>query len=104
MPREIEPFLAQAQATYTTALETPEYLSALAAHGYPASELEANLAQLQTLVSAISALGAASAAAKLATAQRENAVNDLETWLRRFRAVARYALRDQPELAEPIHV
>lgn len=102
LPRDFEQFIAHAQATYAAALATPEYLAVLSGRGFTADALEANAAALTAVVDTFTAWRAAYTAAARATAQRNAALYEMENWMQEFRAVLRFAARQQiPAPATP---
>jgi hypothetical protein len=95
---DLQKFLTAARTSYDVALNTAAYLTELARFGYAQAALEAARGLLDALAAADAAQEAAKAAALQATRQRDAAVADLDAWLRRFRTVAKIAVRGRPDL------
>lgn len=104
VPRERETWLAHAQASYTTALNTPAYLDVFEAHGYTATVLQANLAEVANVVALMNQVRAQRAHAVQATETRTGALVALDVWLARFLAVTEYATHARPDLWRKVNV
>jgi hypothetical protein len=66
--------------------------------------VEANLAELGAWLDAWNAHQLARAQAIAATDSRDRAVRALDLWMAQFRAVVRYAARDQPTLLHQLNI
>ena len=97
VPKDREKFLTLARTSYTAARKAP-YAETLAAYGFDADALDAAKAELDALNDAQSRRQYADGVARDATLTRDHAVETLETWINRFRRIARVALRDRPGL------
>lgn len=98
LPRDAEAWLTHAQASYTTALNTPAYLEVLEEHGYPTAILQTNLQDIENIVALSNEVRMQRAQAVRATENRTLAHTALEVWLTRMRAVAQYATHARPDL------
>ena len=97
VPKDREKFLTLARTSYTAARNAP-YTEILAAYGFDTAALDAAEAELDALNNAHSHRQHADGAARDATVARDQAVEELEAWISRFRRIARVALRDRPGL------
>lgn len=78
--------------------------SVIAAYGVSAEEIAQTQAMVQALTEARDQQVANKGAAQHGTQERNQALNELKDWMRDFRYVARFALRDEPQLLESIGI
>jgi hypothetical protein len=98
VPADREQFLTTAHAAYDAGLGNAEWGARLAPHGYDQAALQAEQAKLAALAQAAVKHETARAAAQRATTERDAAGQALDSWWNKFRAVARVALRERPDL------
>ena len=98
VPQDTEKMMALARSAYTAALERAEYDSSLEDVKYPPERLQLLLAQVDALYGPISAAEHAKTEALRITRERNAAVDAMEEWHRRFKTVARFAVRGRPDL------
>ena len=104
LPRDLQKFLTAARASYTTALNTPDYLSVLAQNGYPAATLQALLDDLDALITADNAQTQAEGNAARALQQRDATASTLTTFMGQFKTAAQIALRGRPDLLQKLNL
>ena len=97
-------WMEQAGTFYDNALSTPEVTAALERFNVTVDDLTEG----QTRVLAVSALNRAQekekGIAQRKTAQRDAAMDALDTWMSEFRAVARIALAEDPQQLEKLQI
>jgi hypothetical protein len=98
VPADLEKFLTLATAAYTSALQHTDYLAALALRGLDQTAIQAEQAKLEALIQASADHETAKALAIRATAERNAAAKDLDTWWSQFRAIAQVTFKDRPDL------
>ena len=103
-PRDVSKFITMAHATYRTVLETPAFLTAMEPVGYTAADIEELDTQITALEQAETAHRNALSHIHATKLRRDEAVMKMDAWMTRFRAIARIALRDRPELAKMLDV
>lgn len=96
--------LAQARRFYTVALGTPELQMRLAQAGITQDRLEGGRGLVAQVDHSVLAQTAARSAAQQATRRRDEAMGRLDKWMAAFRAVARLALSDRPELLSKLGI
>ena len=102
LPYDLQEMIQLARTAYQAALSDAAALEVLTSSGYSAAKLQAALAGLDDAIAANNAQAAARTTAIYTTRQRREAFDALETWLVQFRAVARIATRERPDLAARI--
>jgi hypothetical protein len=101
-PRSLSGWLRSARILYSNILETPDALEVLARFGYTAERLQAELHDVEEVERLhVKQLGEKSAAQQ-STQQRDEALDELCNWFSDFRAIARIALYDDPQLLEAL--
>lgn len=95
-------FLDQARVLYQGALAQPALVTALTAVGYPATRLEAELADITALEAADIQQEAQKAEAKAGTAAQKAALTELNAWVKRFTGIVVPALKDRPNLLDKL--
>ncbi len=91
-------YMAQAQQFYDGALNSDIYLAALDTKGIEKKELEAAKASLKGLKQLADAQKKETGEAQAATAARDAAYDELDAWVRDFKATAAIELEDMPGL------
>ena len=103
VPLDLQKFVTTARASYTAA-RTELFLGALSAHGWKIEQITAAEEQLSVLNEAEVAQQEAIGAATTARAARDAAHRSLIEWVRRFRRIARLALREEEGLKRMVGV
>lgn len=98
-PRNLEAVILNARATYTAALEMPEYAAALEAYQYTPERLQSLLAEAEALYTFIAQANDTRGASQRATRERVQTLAALDEWMRGFRIAARIIAREHRELA-----
>jgi hypothetical protein len=96
--------MAQAKAFYTNALASDEILAALAKKGITSADLQTAQAKLAELEMKEAAKFEKRGKAQNATAERDNAIDDLLERYREFIDTARVAFRKTPQLLEKLGI
>jgi len=102
-PRSVAGLLRVAGTLSDNAAD-PEIAALLAAHGYTAERIADILAAFEALRQAYEAQQAAKGLTQQATQDLRAAMSALDQWLSQFRAVARVALRDNPQYLEELGI
>jgi hypothetical protein len=97
--RKVEAWLLQASDFYRVAAT---HSNTLAPHGLGAEEISQSAAMVEALSNARNQRMMKKGDAEEATRQRDTSVKALKAWLRDFRAIAKVALRDSPQLMEAL--
>ena len=98
-PRNLEAVILNARATYTAALEMPEYAAALEAYQYTPERLQSLLAEAEALYTLIAQANETRGASQRATRERVQTIAALDSWMSGFRIAARIIAREHRELA-----
>jgi hypothetical protein len=102
--RSLSGWLRDARILYTNLLDTPDALNAMAGFGYS----EERLRREQQEVNAVEALHSKrlgeKGEAQQATLDRDNALDNICDWYSNFRAIARIALYEKPQLLEALGI
>lgn len=96
--------LAQAKVFYTNLQANPSYLTAMARFGISEANLTEALDLIRQAEEALAEFRKESGESQDATNQRDEAVAELEEWMSDFRAIARIALEDQPQMMEVVGI
>lgn len=96
-PRDLEKFLALAQASYAAGRKAP-YTAKLTLRGYSPTAIDGELAGLKGVANLAKARAIAAGAAQKATETRDTAAKALAAWVSEFRKVAKRTLRERPDL------
>ena len=104
MPRTHAAFITMGLALFDNALATPSVGAALVRYGYTTERLTAERAKILALIEERRVQGAAKGAAQQATAEQNAALAALEEEMSALRAMAKVALRDQPQLLEKLGI
>lgn len=97
-PHDLEIIMAQARASFTAALDMPEYRAELAAYKYTPARLQAMLAEVDTLYALVAQAQETRSAAQRATQTRDAAVQAMDDWMRNLYVAARLVTRGRPDL------
>ena len=98
-PRSLEQVVSNARVSYAAAMSETAYGTALAQLGYTTAKLAAMTDELDALIALRAERDNARTAAVNATRARDDALDNLDTWLRRLRLIVRLGARERPELA-----
>jgi hypothetical protein len=102
--RSLSKWLRHAKILYTNLLEMPNALQTIQTYGYTAERLNRELQDVEKVEQLhVKQLGGKSAAQQ-ATQKRNEAFDELCDWFSDFRAVARVALYDDPQLLEALGI
>lgn len=99
--KDRQKFITQATAAYTNAA-LPAYASTLAECGYPAAALTAARATLAAFYQADTDQSIVEGDATKATADRNIAYEELKTYLKQLKRLAKVALRHRPDLLKKL--
>ena len=103
-PRSLSGWLRSGRILYTNILETPEALNAIVSAGISEQRLHEGLQNIEKIEDLhVKQLGGKSAAQQ-ATQERDKAFDELCDWYSDFRAIARIALYDKPQLLEAMGI
>jgi hypothetical protein len=103
-PRSLSGWLRSARILYSNLPETPDALQVLAGFGYTAERLQKELHDVEEVERLhVKQLSEKSSAQK-STQQRDDAFDELCNWFSNFRAIARIALYDDPQLLEALDI
>ncbi len=83
---------------------TPAIVGILSEYGYSAEKLNSEKTLLDLVVAAHKIQDDETGEAQMATVHRDEAVDDLHEWMRKFYKVAKIALADEPSLLEKIGI
>jgi hypothetical protein len=102
--RSLSGWINDARIMYVNILETPEALDRLAQYGYSDGRLAQELAEVNDVELLHSKRLAEKSEAQLTTVERDKAIDELCNWYSDFRAIARIALYDAPQLLEALGI
>lgn len=102
--RSLSGWLRDARILYTNLLNSPDALEAMARFGYSAEKLNAELAEVNEVENLHSKRLGEKSAAQQSTLERDEAFDTLYKWYSDFRAIARIALYDKPQLLEALGI
>ena len=102
--RSLTGFIEDARMLYNNLLSQPEYLAAAGKFGLTKTRLEAAIQQIDELAHANESYFREKGEAQDATIKRDALFDDLYNWYSDFRAVARLALTDSPQLLEELGI
>jgi hypothetical protein len=100
--QRIDTFLLAAQSFYQGLLSDDAKAEAMSARGAPREELEATLVEVDAVIQRRNDRDALDAEKQQALKTRNTAREALESWIRTLREHAQVALRDTPQLLEPL--
>jgi hypothetical protein len=102
--RSLSGWLRDARILYTNLLNSPEALEGMAKFGYSVEKLNGELAEVNEVENLNSKRLIEKSAAQQSTAERDEAFDTLYKWYSDFRAIARIALYDKPQLLEAMGI
>ncbi len=102
--RSVSGFIEDARILYTNLMEQPEYLQTMSAFGIAKDKLTTALKGIQQLETAYQNYLKERGEAQDSTVKRDRLFDSLYDWYSDFRAVARIALADNPQLMEALGV
>jgi hypothetical protein len=102
--RSLSGWLNDARIMYANILDTPEALTVMAQYGYSPEKLADELAAVDEVELLHSKRLAEKGEAQQTTVERDKAIDELCNWYSDFRAIARIALFDTPQLLEAIGI
>ena len=103
-PRSLSGWIRSARILYSNLLETPEALEVLRGFGYTAERLQEELRDVEEVERLHVKQLSGKSAAQQSTQQRDEALDELCNWFSDFRAIARIALYDDPQLLEALGI
>jgi N-acetyl-anhydromuramyl-L-alanine amidase AmpD len=98
--RSLSGWLNDARILYTNLQETPGALETMMQYGYTVKRLQEEQQQVEEVAQLHSQQLEETGAAQQSTQDRDQAFDDLCDWFSDFRAIARVALYDKPQLLE----
>jgi hypothetical protein len=102
--RSLSGWINDARIMYANILETPEALSMLAQYGYNDEKLAAELDGVDEVEAMHSKRLGEKGEAQQSTVERDKAIDEICNWYSDFRAIARVALYDAPQLLEALGI
>jgi hypothetical protein len=102
--RSLSGWLSDARILYTNLQQTPGALETMALYGYTAERLLEEQQQVEEIAQLHSKQLEETGGAQQSTKDRDNAFDDLCDWYSDFRAIARVALYDKPQLLEALGI
>jgi hypothetical protein len=101
--RSLSGWLNDARVMYTN-LQTPEALEVMAKYGYTAERLQEEYQKVETVAQLHSKRLSETSSAQQSTQERDRALDEVCNWYSDFRAIARVALYDKPQLLEALGI
>jgi hypothetical protein len=102
--RSLSGWLNDARILYTNLQETPGALETMVQYGYTAERLQEEQLQVEEVAQLHSQQLEETAGAQQSTQDRDRAFDELCDWFSDFRAIARVALYDKPQLLEGLGI
>ena len=102
--RSLSGFIKDARTLYRNLLEQPNYLEAVQRFGVTAERLQSALNDIDTIEASHHNFLKEKGEAQTSTIARDQAYDDLYRWYSDFRAVARLALKEHPQLIEKMGI
>jgi hypothetical protein len=102
--RSLSGWLRDARILYTNLLNNPDAMSVIARFGYTPDRLNRELANVNEVENLHSKQLSEKGGAQQATLERDAAFDALYKWYGEFRAIARIALFDKPQLLEALGI
>jgi hypothetical protein len=102
--RSLSGWLRDARIFYANLLNSPDALAVMAGFGYSVEKLEKELQAVNTVEDLHSKQLSEKSGAQQATLERDEAFDELAKWYSSFRAIARIALYDKPQLLEALGI
>jgi hypothetical protein len=103
-PRSLSGWLRSARILYTNLLDTPEALTKMSLFGYTAERLQQEQQAVKEVENLYSKQLSEKGAAQQATVERDKALDEICNWYSDFRAIARVALYEKPQLLEALGI
>jgi hypothetical protein len=102
--RSLSGWLSDARILYTNMQKTPGALETMELYGYSAKRLQEEQQQVEEIARLHSKQLEEKGGAQQSTQERDHAFDDLCNWYSDFRAIARVALYDKPQLLEGLGI
>jgi hypothetical protein len=102
--RSLSGWLRDAKIMYTNVLNSPESLEVMAQYGYTAEKLEKEFQEVIEVERLHTIQLKEKGQAQQSTAERDEAFDALCRWYSKFRAIARIALYEKPQLLEALGI
>jgi hypothetical protein len=102
--RSLSGWLSDARILYTNLQQTPGALETMALYGYTAERLQEEQQQVEEIAQLHSKQLEEKGGAQQSTKDRDHALDELCNWYSDFRAIARVALYDKPQLLESLGI
>jgi hypothetical protein len=102
--KSLSGWLRDARIFYTNLLNSPDALAVMVGFGYSAERLEKELQAVNAVEDLHSKRLSEKSGAQQATIERDEAFDELAKWYSSFRAIARIALYDKPQLLEALGI
>jgi hypothetical protein len=103
-PRSLSGWLRSAKNLYTNLLEIPVALQIIHEYGYTPERIDRELQDVKKVEELHVKQLSEKSAAQIATQNRDKAFDELCKWFSKFRAIARVALYDEPQLLEALGI
>jgi hypothetical protein len=101
--RSLSGWLNDARVLYTN-MQTPEALNVMSAYGYTSERLQKEQQKVEKVAALYGKRLSETGEAQQSTKDRDKAIDDLYDWYTDFRAIARIALYDKPQLLESLGI
>jgi hypothetical protein len=101
--RSLSGWLNDARVMYTN-LQSPEALEVMSKYGYTSERLQKEYQQVEEVSQLHSKRLAETSGAQQSTQERDAAIDEVCNWFSDFRAIARVALYDKPQLLEALGI
>jgi hypothetical protein len=102
--RSLSGWLRDAKIMYTNLLNSPESLAVMAQYGYTVEKLEKEFQEVTEVEQLHSKQLSEKGIAQQSTVERDEAFDALCRWYSKFRAIARIALYEKPQLLEALGI
>ena len=102
--RSLSGWLREAHITYANLLNNPQYIEVMARYGITAARANDGLQQVREIEALYSKQLEKKGDAQQSTLDRDKAFDDLSNWYSDFRAIARIALFEKPQLLEALGI
>jgi hemoglobin-like flavoprotein len=102
--RSLSGWLRDSKIMYTNVLDTPEALDTMALYGYTTEQLNKELQDVMEIEQLHTKQLGEKGIAQQSTVERDEAFDALCRWYSKFRAIARVALYEKPQLLEALGI
>ena len=102
--RSLSGWLREARVLYSNLLSNPQLIDVLRQYGIAANKAQEGLKQVQEIEDFYSKQLEKKGEAQQSTQERDQAYDDLANWYSDFRAIARIALYEKPQLLEVLGI